>query len=488
MQSPFIHKFKSKKGNHYIYDVNTNKFILVGEIIYNIINDFLALSKEELISKWKNQYSVRTITSAYQTIMTHYKKGLFSEQRPKQMALQYSWDEIKRILDAEIGHMILNITERCNLRCKYCTHSGTYYYERKHSANSMKKHVLEYALQFYLKHSHKAKHRSISFYGGEPLIEFKKIMKAVIFLSNTKRKINFRLSSNGILLNKNIITFLIKNNFSLQISLDGPRQIQDKYRIDIKGDPTFDRIYKNLKLIKSINSSFYKNNLSFAITITPYADLYKVKKFFESNHLVKEIRININFLNRYDTSFFDNYKNDTNIKQNAQMRSLRKKYMYARIKNQTPDKFEVALFERNFIMLHKRNMDKLGDIIPPNGTCLPGTRRLFVDTNGYFYPCERIGQAYNIGNIDKKFEINKIKEMVDQYINASIDECRNCWAVRLCGLCYGCARVGKSFDSKRKKDYCGIRRVQLHNDFVDYATIMEQNPRAFDFAKNIVIV
>ena len=70
---------------------------------------------------------------------------------------------------------------------------------------------------------------------------------------------------------------------------------------------------------------------------------------------------------------------------------------------------------------------------------------------------------------------------MDRYIAFSEDECRNCWAVRLCGLCFTSVLCDDKFSVDRKQQYCDSERLLLDEGFKMYAEIMERNPHALDF-------
>jgi len=483
---PFIHKFQSYNKEHYIYDVNTNQIIHVDQIVFDIIDDFLLLSNGDILSKWKNRYKRQIIETALRSINLFHKKGIFSTNRPMRM-LRPNYDEFFHYYKSEIGAVILNITEQCNLRCKYCSFSGTYSYERKHSSTSMSDEIIKKFLSFYLSKLHKSKERHFAFYGGEPLLAFKKIQNIIQILSCSKKsKFSFSVDTNGTMLKKKEdIDFLIKNDCRLQISLDGPKEIHDSYRVDIKANPTFDKIIRNLYLIQKMDKKYYINKLCFIITIAPKSDLLAINEFFSKNELLTEHALIANFIHPFDTVFFDIYGKYT-TEQMQQLQNLNRNYIFARANNKEPTRFEKSIFEKSLIKIHRRTFGKPDAFISPNGICQPGLKRLFINLEGKFHPCERVGQAFNIGDVDNGFNLAKIKTMIEDYINLSEENCVKCWAVRLCGICYGGARKGSGFDSQRKKEHCTIILNNLHNSLITYATIMETNSKAFDFAKNII--
>ncbi|MEO0185832.1 MAG: radical SAM protein [candidate division WOR-3 bacterium] len=481
--APFIHKFKSFNGNYYIYDVRTSRFVRVNQIVYDIVDDLGVLSIPEIFSKWHVKYEIDSIKKAVKLIEKHRKSALFSNKRFKKMIIPYDAQYLQEEVTSKIGYMVLNITEVCNMRCKYCSFSGTYRYERAHSNKRMDDRVLYQAIQYYLSHSKESRVRSISVYGGEPLTSFKKIIEIKNLVGN---EIEVHIDSNGLLLEReNVREAIIRNNFFLQISLDGPQLYHDRYRVDINGRPTFARITNNLRHIKKASTDFYRTHISFAVTMSPDTDLLELNDFFENEDLVQGNHIIVNSVNPYDTTFYDRFTSEDYSHQSAQYDALRRDYIRRRISGQEPTKFERALFEKPLVQLHLRKIDEPYEAMGMNGCCIPGLRKIFVNTDGRIYPCERVMMAYNIGNIDSGIEIDKIMNIAKEYIMYSEDDCINCWAAKGCGACFSTAVKNNRFDIERKRERCAVLKESRHIDFVTYATIMEENSNAFDFTNGM---
>ncbi len=491
-KGPFIHKFKINEDKFYIYDVNKNQILSVEPIIFDIIDDFLKLPNSDIVVKWSNKYHSAKLKKAIQSVVLYSKKGFFSDNRPTLMKNPTNDKSFQEKYKSHLKILLLNITEQCNLRCKYCVYSGTYIYERCHSHRSMPNEIIRKALEFHLSHSSASKDRFIDFYGGEPLIAFDKIRNTVHMFNHYNRqklKYKFYLVTNGTLLNNDIIDFFIKNDFYLEISLDGPKHIHDKYRISANGSPTFANIMKNLSLIQKQNDKYYNGHVVFSSTFAPGGNVFDVDEFFSKNDLVMNHSIKFNYVNPFDTNFLKIVGPFNNVSSKQHLK-LKENYISALINNKNPTMIERAIFEKSLTKIHWRDIRDLretGNSISPNGMCLPGVQRLFVDTDGNFYPCERVGKAGNIGNVEHGFDFNKINELLGNYVTHSTKECLGCWAVRLCSLCLSNARRGKNFDIIRKKEVCKIFLDSLHNNLVIYATIMQKNPKAFDYLKNMSV-
>ncbi|MEO0129673.1 MAG: SPASM domain-containing protein [candidate division WOR-3 bacterium] len=244
----------------------------------------------------------------------------------------------------------------------------------------------------------------------------------------------------------------------------------------------------NLRYLAKIAPEYYKRNVSFAVTLSPDIDLEVLNEFFESNELVKGHTILVNFVKPFDTTFFEQFDDKVYTRRRKQYEKLEKNYIRCRVDGKEPTAFEKALFEKSLIKLHIRQLDDLCDLIGLNGCCIPGLRKIFVDTDGRFYPCERVMRAYNIGDVDRGIEIDKIMNIARGYVMESGGDCINCWAAKICEICFAAAVKNSVFDNERKKLNCARMLNAKHHELSIYATIMEENPKAFDFTKDMVFI
>ena len=324
----------------------------------------------------------------------------------------------------------------------------------------------------------------MSFYGGECLVNFNLIKKSVEYIKSINKSIHFRIDTNGTMIDEKIMKFLIENDITLQVSIDGPLEEHDKYRVFKNGNGSFNLIIKNLQKLQKMNKSYYEKRVCFITTLSPSYNLLDIYKFFSSNELVNKETLIINYVSSYDTDFFKIFSKQTKLQSNEYHKNLLKQYIDLRVANGFVSQFLSGIFEKELLMIHKRQQKPTGANCGPNGICVPGVRRLFVNVEGRFYPCERVGETFCIGDVDKGIESRKVRSVIKKYIKGSTD-CLNCWAVRLCGLCFTSARKGYKFDFGRKKEICINERDNLHDSLVIYAEIMERNPKAFDFVKEM---
>ncbi len=490
-QSPFIHKFNTN-GNHYIYDVNTNNIIKTSQIIYDLIDDYGTLPSSEIIRKWSIKYETKSIRESLNSIHKSYKsQGVFSSERPTTMIYPMSEKDFCESLQDKLGALTLSVTERCNLRCKYCSYSGTYYYERKHSMRDMSWRVAKKAIDYFYSHSQASEKVNIGFYGGEPLLNFNLIRRSIEFIKEFTNwpPISFHITTNGTsVLNEKIMRFIIDNDVLLQVSIGGPSEEHDRYRVFRNGKGSFNSVFKNMQKLQAMDKDYYERRVSFAITLAPPYNLLELYQFFSSNEVVAKNAPIVNSVSRYDTDFFKIFSEQVKKSQFSEHRKiLREQYIdsITTTGKESVHDFLSQLFQARLIEIHRRKLKPMGAYCPPNGICVPGHTKLFVDVEGKFYPCERVGAAFCIGNVNTGIERRKVRSVIKRYIDDSTEDCTNCWIVRLCGLCFASARKNHHFDYGRKREHCSNERFNFHKSFINYAEIMERNPKAFDFVKDM---
>jgi uncharacterized protein len=495
-QKPFIKKLKTMKDN-YRYDVNSNELVRVNQVISDIIEDIRESNPQPIIDKFKHKYRSKDILRYYESLKrADNEHNYFSNHRPEIFSGFKSENDIKYVLDSNLNQIILELTARCNHRCKYCAFSGRYPYKRKHEKRDMTFDTVKKAVEYFAARSVKGyqeeKSAAITFYGGEPVIRFD-LIKGILELTKKKgvfKKYRFSLTTNGTLLTDEVIAYFVKNKVSINISLDGPKGYHDRYRVFSNGRGTFDVILSNLKRIKRYSSGYFENDISFNVVISPPYDMDAVINFFYKKKFFEPFqdKTRINFVDAYETTFFRDFnleKDKENLKN--ELERLLNRYRRALI-NETHEKLtiEKQLFLEDFHTIACRPKEPLGQKYPPLGSCTPGQRRLFVNTAGEFFMCERVGSNYEIGNVDDGFNYKRIYDFYQRYDNFFKD-CKYCWALRLCKKCFNNIRKGPAFDEQRKKKMCSNMLKKIEKNLIIFCEVVEKKPDAFKFLDEITV-
>lgn len=489
---PFIKKLKTKK-NFYIYDINTNNFLKIDKVVYKIIDDIYDLSTEAILNKWKNQFSKNSLLNAITNVKKNIKEeALFSSFRPKKIKHHFSKEEIKYNLNNTLTNLCLEVTQQCNMRCIYCSYSGKFPYKRAHNNTRMSFNIAKRAIDFFLTHSKESEGKFISFYGGEPLLNFALIRKCIAYMNEkSDEKIYFGITTNGTLLNEEMIKFLLQTNkVQITISLDGPKEIHDRYRKFPSGEGTYDFIINNIKKIKQICQNISSLGLKFNVTIAPPYKLNKQKKYFdilcrENGYMVSPFYVNTNESNLFKEEKIS-FKQDFYI----QKENMKKIFRMNLIENKVDSSpFLKELFSSRYRKIHKRGIfESLDNYCYPNGTCVPGWAQLFVDSAGSFFICEKMTDFHSIGNIDNGFDFKLISDLLDEYCEICNMDCLDCWAIRLCRACFDNAKKRGKIDIERKRKFCEFFKRYLEKDLIFYIEVLENNPNAFKYMENEIFL
>jgi uncharacterized protein len=454
---------------------------------YDLIDDFQRLPSRELHSKWDGVCGRDAIDRTLAGFAESRTEGYLSANRPRRF-FPLNEEYLNDQLTSKMQQILLNLTETCNLRCRYCVYSGSYYYERQHSKKTMTAETARMAIRNFWEHSRDLDKVHISFYGGEPLVAFDLLRETIAYARSLGRwpKMYLHVDTNGTLLTDEMIRYFIENRFYLQISLDGPKEMHDRFRVFSNGKGTFDRIMSNLRKIRKMNPEYYMLYVSFATTLVPPYDLERLDDFYSSPPF-RDNAVNLTLLSQYDTTFFDKHARGIESKLERTYLSLRDQYVATRIENGTPTNFVRALIEQDMTRLCRRGFSTMNGSVHPNGICLPGARRVFVSVDGGYYPCERVlGEDFRIGDVENGVQPERVKRLVEDYMRLSAPDCFNCWAVRLCRMCFSMARKGGNMDRDRKRTQCDAERGNMHQALVTYMKIVEKNPNSFDFVKDMV--
>lgn len=458
---PFIKLFKTS-DKYYMYDVNKNTILNITETQYSVLKNCLEGNADNYMeSKELNKL---------------YVDGFLSSNRVKDII--HSADELLPFyLDNNVKMLILQVTQQCNFRCEYCVYSGDYL-NRSHSNKKMSISTALKGIDFIINHSKNYDEIYIGFYGGEPLLEFDFVKQCIEYAEKKAdcKKIKFTMTTNASLLTDVIVEFLYKHDIQLTISLDGPKEIHDTHRkFASNNGGSFDTVINN---IINIEKKFpdYVSNISFNAVIDSENDFCCIDKFFLNYPIVKNITLIAGLIS-------NNYKKANTVMNEDYY--LKKAYELFRIfyylirKKNVENCSKIALQECNQgLNLSKKLIpqEMLPERTHPSGPCIPGTQRLFMNVDGFFYPCEKVSESselMQLGHIDTGFDINKVRKLLN-IGKVNEDNCKNCWAIRLCSVCASLVDNTESeFSKERKEECCKIVKSSVEERFKNYCFLKE---------------
>jgi len=486
MSSPFILRFRTP-NKYYVYDVNTNCFLQVSEVVYDVMghsrcNSWLKIA-DELSGKYDRKTIMRAVTEINQFQRT---ENVFSAFRPLRLFFPKTLEEVENALNTKMQQLILCVTEQCNLRCRYCIFSGSYKYQRTHTPRWMSFDVAKKAVDLFVRCSSQSEFPALGFYGGEPLLAFSLIEQVVEYVNaKYKNKLSFHITTNGTLLTSDVTQFLVQNNFNIVISLDGPAPIHDAMRVYPDGRGSFDIIMQNLHDMGQKYPEYFKKNVGFNVSLSVPDKIEDVYNFFlQKESILKGKRLTINQIDYEDTDLFEN--GVLKISDGRAMMNMIKHLVEQAIDGHGLDPFLKALLENPLIRIHQRCSRQLQENHYPNGICVPGVRRIFCDTDGNFSLCERINPNLYIGHVDKGVCADFVMQLIENYVKTSSPDCIECWAIRFCPACY-CQLYRDQYDISKKRAFCMAECQNLSLAMAVYCAVREENDHAWDFLDDITL-
>ncbi len=476
--------YKFTQGNSkYIYDSNINQIVKVDDAVYNILPfDMDRIDKENLLPEMREALNE----------IEEYRKE-YNLFRPKKAQRIYiDFEDVKKKLNSNIHHLILNVTDRCNMRCKYCVY-GEYYKIGSTRRCTMSWKTAKRAIDFLLEKSELTRNFIVGFYGGEPLLEFELIKKIVLYakerIKASGKKVRFSITTNGTIIDRDVARFLIDENFSVLISIDGPEDVHDRYRIFRNGKGTWKKINKSLQRIRDIDEDFYMKHVGFSIVLAPPFELIKVHDFFKRFNLSTNGSYIVTIPNRNGTTFYDSFPKEIWLEYDKQIKKLRNIMIDDLMNKKKTDRFIESFFIRD---LKRRWHDRMvgeSELLNANGICIPGHQRTFIDVKGYIYPCEKLSYRLRIGHISRGFDLQRVKSILDSFIN-TCEKCYDCWLRRTCSICFSRV-VTKSDDgdfeiSDERKSICCKKEMKIgESSLLLYVRLLEICPWVFgDKSKN----
>lgn len=297
------------------------------------------------------------------------------------------------------------------------------------------------------------------------------------------------MTTNGVLLNEEIIGYLIAEDFTLTISLDGPENVHNRYRVDKEGRGSFAAVWDAIHKVYQMNQDFFYSQVFFNMVMAPPAKMLEIHQFIEAYpEIFKGNRLITYPVSNKPSDFgkalnLNELSKDTNLEAH-EIHSSFKEYI---INNgQIPERFPGAIYHRNYIHIHQRPMTLMPSKVSSHGQCIPGSRKCFVSTDGQMYMCEKVN-VRPIGSISNGLDLKVIADFLKEY-NAFFNEpCRKCWAVRLCLKCFDSVNHKDEFDQENLNEFCQSMRKRLFRTLAEYCSIREQNDNAFTWAENIEI-
>ena len=418
-----VHQYKLN-GYNIVIDTCSGSVHSVDEVAYDIIGMFKNKSEDEIcdfiLEKYSNMPDVtrEDILLCIGDIKALEESGkLYSEDKYEKLA--YDYKNNSNVIKA----LCLHVAHTCNLNCSYCFASqGKYQGERA----IMSFEVGKRAFDFLIENSGDRKNLEVDFFGGEPLMNWDVVKQLVAYARSIEKEHNknfrFTLTTNGLLINDEVIDFLNKEMSNVVLSLDGRKEVHDLFRRDYAGNGSYDRIIPKFKRLVDarggknyyMRGTFTHNNVDFTEDIFHMADLGFTELSMEPVVCAPSDPC---ALTEEDLpKLFEQYE-------------ILAKEMIKRKREGRPFTFYHYMLDlKNGPCIYKRITG-----------CGSGTEYMAVTPWGELFPCHQfVGDPkYSLGNIWDGVKNTSCQDEFRSCNAYAREECRDCWAKLYCSG--GCA-------------------------------------------------
>ncbi|EGT5369970.1 radical SAM-family protein [Clostridioides difficile] len=450
-----IHKF-SMNGYNIVLDVNGGAVHVLDDVAYDLLDFYKEKSKEEILEILKSKYQEEKINEAYEEILNLEKEGLLYTED----TYQYHPSFVHR--EPVVKALCLNVAHDCNLKCKYCfAAQGDFGGEKELMSFEVGKAAIDYLIA----NSGSRKNLEIDFFGGEPLMNFEVVKQLVDYGRSVEKDYNknirFTITTNGVLLNDQIIDYINENMHNVVLSLDGRKEVNDNMRPTLNDKGSYDiTLPRFKKLVEKrakdkyyyIRGTFTRDNLDFSKDVMHFADLgFKLT----SVEPVVGDESNPYALREEDLpKIFEEYEKFAVEYADRQLQGDGFKFFHFMIDlNQGPC------------------------VIKRITGCGAGNEYLSVTPSGDIYPCHQFvgNEEFKMANIfDEEIVLpENLKNMFREAHVYTKEECKQCWNKFYCSG--GCHANAINFNNDISKPYelgCEMQRKRTECSIMIQAKLM----------------
>lgn len=366
--------------------------------------------------------------------------------------------------------MVLNVTNQCNLSCEYCYEYGEDKIvdtENGKQPKFMSEQTARDSVDFMLKESGTNPIAHVTFFGGETLLNFPVLQQTIVYArqraAELGKQVDFSLTTNGTLLKPEVIEFLAENRVGVTISIDGPKEVQDKFRVFHNGTGSYDVVAPKIKELLKRHTS---RPIGARVTLT--SGKMDVKRIYK--HLTEEIGFwEVGFAPVTTAPNRGHALSDRGYDEMLeQFRDLAYEFLEASVDNRHHGFSNV-----------KETLAELHKGVSKAFPCGAGLGLLGVATDGDVALCHRFAgsDAHKLGTVRDGIDRDAQRAFLESHHIADKTDCSTCWARPLCsGGCYHEAHTRYGDTQRPNLHYCDWIRGWTDVCLTIYGELAVRNP------------
>lgn len=373
--------------------------------------------------------------------------------------------------------LVVNVTNQCNLSCTYCYEYGEDKIvdtENGRQPKFMSAETARASVDFALREARHSPTAHITFFGGETLMNFRVLESTIAYARQRAaalgKEIDFSLTTNATLLRPDIIEFLARERVGVTISIDGPEDLQNRFRVFKNGAGSYDVAAPKVKALLARHRT---RPIGARVTLTRQTlDVARIYR-----HLTEEIGFwEVGFAPVTTAPSRDYAITEGGFDELlAQFRALAREYLAAALENRHHGFSNVRETLQEIHQGHAKAYP-----------CGAGLGLMGVATDGEVALCHRFAGsgAHALGTVGDGVSWEKQRAFLESHHISEKTDCRTCWARPICaGGCYHEAHTRYGTTERPNLHYCEWIRGWTHSCLEIYGEIAVRNPgflRQFD--------
>ena len=482
-----------------LYDGKAHFAVILSNDELEVLEAFLAgRQEEEIVASFSSRLGRNPIAELCGKLERLRERGVFTGG-PAETVSPAGKEEIRNLLEYYDRNILLRkfcleVTEDCNFRCTYCKRTIADDF-RPHSGNRMSEENAFMAIRYYFQKytsffsrlSDEKKELllkivppGLSWYGGEPFLNFGLIQKTADFFKTLpwedfsigRESFHFTVNTNLSIMSDEILAFLVDNDVILFASLDGPEEEHDRCRVFPDGSGTFRLAYSNLLKIREFNGAYFRRRVSLFGVLTEDHDHERCQTFnrgigaFQSRHFPAQY-----------TGVFVPDPEETVRRGLAEFDENLGRFAEVAEAQAGRDEIDMECFAGllQFAGLVFDNPSG-SNFLKLSLTCPMGFDNLMAAANGDYLLCHKVSGNLPIGHCLKGLDFEKLVEVNRKYAGTvNSGECRSCWAVRFCRICAAARMSGEGFINPTPQE-CDVLRLDIAFRFACFLHLARNHP------------
>jgi uncharacterized protein len=458
-----FHAFEAA-GARFLYLVPSAAIVRLDAAAWSILNalEDRLLSREQLIAELADGFTAEEVTSGITELLTIQAIALRKAPAPPPVGPP----RIPRRIP--LTTLVLNVTSKCNLACTYCYEYG----EDRIVAEGKKPRFMDEetarrSVDFMFQESGANKLVHLTFFGGETLLNFKVLQKALAYAreraAELNKEVDASLTTNATLLRQEVVDWLIDNNVGVTVSIDGGKEQQDRFRVFNNGAGSYDVV---LPKIKDLLARHRARPIGARVTLT--RQNLDVMRIFR--HLTEEIGF-------WEVGFAPV---TTSNNRDYAIRDEGFNHMLGQFQQLAGEFLDYTLAEKHHGFSNvKDTLEEIHKGMSKAYPCGAGLGLMGVATDGDVALCHRFAGSdeHRIGSVFNGVDHAKQDDFLTRHHIEHKTDCRTCWARPICaGGCYHEAHTRYGSTERPNLHYCDWIRSWTDTCLKVYGELAERKP------------